>query len=107
MEANSRLAANAYKMLAELQESAGDKKVGSIIDTGEKSPFGGMVDNVVSQLTDQAKQADAQTQSMASGKADIVDVVTAVSQTQLAIESVVSVRDQVIAAYEKIMAMPI
>ena len=44
---------------------------------------------------------------MAAGKANIVDVVTAVSETEVAIEALVSVRDKVIAAYEEIMRMPI
>jgi flagellar hook-basal body complex protein FliE len=44
---------------------------------------------------------------MAVGKANIVDVVTAVSQTEVAVDALVSVRDRVIAAYEEIMKMPI
>ncbi len=44
---------------------------------------------------------------MASGKANIVDVVTAVADTEVAVETLVSVRDKVIAAYEDIMKMPI
>jgi flagellar hook-basal body complex protein FliE len=107
MEANSRLAANAYKMLSDLKDGLDQKSVGKVIDTGEKSDFGGMVSDVVSKFTEQAKSTDAQTQAMASGKADLVDVVTAVSQTQLTMETIVSVRDQVISAYEKIMQMPI
>ena len=43
----------------------------------------------------------------AAGKANIVDVVTAVSETEVAIDAVVAVRDKVIAAYEEIMRMPI
>ncbi len=44
---------------------------------------------------------------MAAGKANIVDVVTAVAETEVAIEALVAVRDQVIQAYEEIMKMPI
>jgi flagellar hook-basal body complex protein FliE len=40
-------------------------------------------------------------------KAKIVDVVTAVSATEVAVDAVVAVRDRVIAAYEDIMKMPI
>ena len=42
-----------------------------------------------------------------SGKANVVDVVTAVAETETAIEAVVAVRDKVIQAYEEIMRMPI
>ena len=44
---------------------------------------------------------------MAAGKANIVDVVTAVAETEVAIEALVAVRDKVIQAYEEIMRMPI
>jgi flagellar hook-basal body complex protein FliE len=53
------------------------------------------------------RKSDAQTRAAANGKANIVDVVTAVSETEVAIDAVVAVRDRVIAAYEDIMKMPI
>jgi flagellar hook-basal body complex protein FliE len=37
----------------------------------------------------------------------MVDVVTAVAESEVAIETLVSVRDKVITAYEDIMKMPI
>ena len=57
--------------------------------------------------TEAGRKSDAQTQAMATGKANVVDVVTAVAETEVAIEALVSVRDKVIAAYEEIMRMPI
>jgi flagellar hook-basal body complex protein FliE len=53
------------------------------------------------------KKSDAQTQAMANGKSNMVDVVTAVAETQVAVDAVVAVRDKVISAYEEIMKMPI
>ena len=44
---------------------------------------------------------------MANGKANMVDVVTAVAETEVAIDALVAVRDKVISAYEEIMRMPI
>jgi flagellar hook-basal body complex protein FliE len=43
----------------------------------------------------------------AAAKAYAVDVVTAVSETEVAVEALVSVRDRMIQAYEEIMRMPI
>jgi len=43
----------------------------------------------------------------ATGKADVVNVVTAVAESEAALETLVAVRDRVIAAYEEIMRMPI
>ena len=44
---------------------------------------------------------------MVNGKANVVDMVTALSETEIAIQSMVTVRDRVISAYEEIMRMPI
>ena len=48
----------------------------------------------------------AATQHLA-GRADIVDVVNAVNQAELTLDTVVAVRDKVVAAYQSIMNMPI
>jgi flagellar hook-basal body complex protein FliE len=37
----------------------------------------------------------------------MIDVVTAVAESEVAIDTLVSVRDKVISAYEEIMKMPI
>lgn len=42
-----------------------------------------------------------------SGKADLTDVVTAVSEAENALNTVVAVRDRVISAYQDIIKMPI
>ena len=44
---------------------------------------------------------------MVNGKSNMVDVVTAVAETQVAVDAVVAVRDKVIQAYDEIMKMPI
>ena len=41
-----------------------------------------------------------------AGKADVTDVVTAVSNAELALNTVVAVRDRVISAYQDIIKMP-
>ena len=43
----------------------------------------------------------------ASGKANVVDVVTAVAESETALQTLVAVRDRVISAYEEIMRMQI
>ena len=58
-------------------------------------------------VVDAGRKSDGQAQAMAAGKANIVDVVTAVSETEVAVEAMVSVRDKVIQAYEEIMRMQI
>ena len=54
-----------------------------------------------------AQKSDMQSQAVANGNANMVDVVTAVAETETTVQTLVSVRDKVIAAYEDILKMPI
>ena len=69
--------------------------------------FGDVLKDAVGSVLDAGSKSDAQTVAMASGKANVMDVVTAVAETDVAVSTLVSVRDKVIAAYEDIMKMPI
>jgi flagellar hook-basal body complex protein FliE len=69
--------------------------------------FTSVLKETVSSIAEMGRKSDAQARAAANGKANIVDVVTAVSETEVAIDAVVAVRDRVIAAYEDIMKMPI
>jgi flagellar hook-basal body complex protein FliE len=99
-------AANAYSSLARLADpSSGLASALGNSDVGVK--FGSVLKDVVATVNEAARKSDQQSQSLAGGKANIVDVVTAVAETEVAIEALVSVRDRVIQAYEEIMRMPI
>ena len=74
--------------------------------SGEAS-FASLLKEAIGSVAEAGRKSDAQTRAAATGKANIVDVVTAVSETEVAIDAVVAVRDRVIAAYEDIMKMPI
>jgi flagellar hook-basal body complex protein FliE len=69
--------------------------------------FSAMIGKALEATADAGRKADAQTASVATGRSDIVDVVTAVAESEAAIETLVAVRDRVIAAYEEIMRMPV
>ncbi|MEA2904776.1 MAG: flagellar hook-basal body complex protein FliE [Alphaproteobacteria bacterium] len=98
-------AANAYSSLARLADpSAGLAK--AVGETGGPS-FGSLLKDALGSVLEAGHKSDLQQQQMAAGKANIVDVVTAVSETEVAVEALVSVRDRVIQAYEEIMRMPI
>ena len=98
-------AANAYASLARMSDpSAGLAKAAG--DAGGPS-FGSLLKDVVGSVLEAGHKSDAQQQALATGKANIVDVVTAVSETEVAVQTLVSVRDRMIQAYEEIMRMPI
>lgn len=53
------------------------------------------------------KEAETQSAAAIAGKADIKEVVAAVTNAEMTLETVVTVRDKVINAYNEIMRMPI
>src|SRR5262245_33186951 len=99
-------AANAYAKLAKLTDPTVSLGKAAGVESNGPS-FGAMVRDAVNSVVETGKKSDAQAQAMAAGKANLVDVATAVTETEVAVQTLVSVRDKVIAAYEEIMRMPI
>jgi flagellar hook-basal body complex protein FliE len=101
--ASPAVAANAYASAARILDSG---VAGKGADSTGPS-FGDVLKEAVGGVLDTGRKSDAQTVAMASGKANVMDVVTAVAETDVAVSTLVSVRDKVIAAYEDIMKMSI
>lgn len=101
-------AAGAYANIAKLTANPTSALAGI---AGGSSQSGTNFTSVLKEAMDAVKEtghkSDMQTRAVANGKSNMVDVVTAVSETEVAIDAVVAVRDKVIAAYEEIMKMPI
>jgi flagellar hook-basal body complex protein FliE len=100
--ASPTVAANTYANLARILDTGAGK--GS--EAGGPS-FGAVLKDAIGSVLEAGKKSDAQTVAMASGKANVMDVVTAVAETDVAVSTLVSVRDRVIQSYEDIMKMPI
>ena len=101
--ATPTIAANAYASLARIMESGG---AGKGNETGGQS-FGALLKDALGSVMEAGRRSDAQSVALASGKANVMDVVTAVAETDVAVSTLVSVRDRVIQSYEDIMKMPI
>ena len=102
-------AASAYANIARLATDpsrALGGMPGAAAASGEGS-FASLLKDAIGSVVETGKKSDAQTQAMVNGKSNMVDVVTAVAETQVAVDAVVAVRDKVIAAYDEIMKMPI
>jgi flagellar hook-basal body complex protein FliE len=97
-------AANAYANIARLTFGIGSGGTPAATPTGD---FASVLKDAMSSIEAMGHKSDAQSHALATGKANMVDVVTAVSETEVAIDAVVAVRDRVIAAYQDIMKMPI
>ena len=102
--ASPTVAANAYANFAKMMERGGAEKAGNAV---AGPSFSSLVKDAVGSVMEVGRKSDAQTMAMASGKANVMDVVTAVAETDVAVSTLVSVRDRVIQAYEDIMKMPI
>jgi flagellar hook-basal body complex protein FliE len=99
-------AANAYAALARMGEQT--KGLAGDAAAQEGGPnFGAMLKDAVDGVIAAGHKSDVQANAVAMGKANMIDVVTAVAESETAVQAMVSVRDKVIAAYEEILRMPI
>ncbi|MBA5779291.1 flagellar hook-basal body complex protein FliE [Stappia sp. F7233] len=95
--------ANAYNSIASLANQAkpSQNEAATSVD------FGSMVKSALEGVVEKGEQADQKALGLVQGQADVVDVVTAIAETEVAMEALVSVRDRVISAYQEILRMPI
>lgn len=108
MAINSVQANQAYmKALSSISDK--QSQASSVLGMGDESTsnFGAMLGETVNKIVESGQKADERIVSQAVGKVDVVDVVTAVAETEVAIQTLVSVRDRVISAYQDILRMPI
>jgi flagellar hook-basal body complex protein FliE len=94
-------AARAYQQAAQATRGAAGAEGGEGVD------FGSLVQEAIRQAGASAVQAESQALAVASGQANIVDVVTAIAAAETQLQTVIAVRDQVIQAYQEILRMPI
>ncbi len=103
------IAAKAYAAVqaqaASLSQSAGALGAGQGPQGGHG--FEELLKNAMSDAMQASRNAEIQMKAQVQGKADLVDVVTAISSAQTSLQTVLAVRDQVISAYQQIMQMPI
>jgi flagellar hook-basal body complex protein FliE len=105
--ATNAFAANAYAAIQGLAGPGAGRGPVSGVKPGGGVDFAGLLQGAVDGVAQKGKAAEMQAAAAAGGSADIVDVVTAVAESEAALETLVAVRDKVIAAYEDIMRMPI
>lgn len=102
---NPGQAASAYALTQKMSSNP----AAAIPKQGEQgNSFADVLEATVGRAHDAGKRSDVLSMQAASGKpTDLVEVVTAVAESEAALESLVAVRDRVVAAYEEIMRMPI
>ena len=99
-------AMNAYAAAARSIQDSGGGGAASGSGPAAGADFTAMIENAVQGATQQVGQAEQLTAQAALGQAELVDVVTAVSAAEATMETMISVRDEVIKAYQEILRMP-
>jgi flagellar hook-basal body complex protein FliE len=95
----------AYNRVAEqarLQPPAGGQET-----AGAGNDFAQVLRDAASDAISTMKTGETQSLAAAAGKADINDVVMAMSNAELTLQTVVTLRDKAVQAYQQILRMPI
>ncbi len=69
--------------------------------------FAELVKSIGESALEAGNRADQLSVAAVEGKANVAEVVTAVANAELALQTVIAVRDQVVSAYQEILRMPI
>lgn len=74
---------------------------------GDGASFKAALTEIIGGVSEAAAASETTSMQAVAGQADLIDVVTAVTNAELVVETVVAVRDRVIQAYNDIIRMPI
>lgn len=106
MDASSLNATLAYRNQLKLMEQSQD--AGPEVEKAAAGPsFAQMVGESLKDSADTLRATDALEMQAVTGRVDLTDLVTAVTNAELTLNTVVAVRDRVINAYQDILRMGI
>jgi flagellar hook-basal body complex protein FliE len=104
MSINIANAVNAYKQaLTKIDKGGLDPRT----DATGSGDFAGLVRDAATSVTEAVRGGEKATVQAMTGGAELTDIVTAVSNAEITLQTVVVVRDRVIQAYQEIIRMPI
>jgi len=76
-------------------------------ETPETGSFADLVKQVSEEAMKAGQVAEQKTEAAVQDKAELTDVVTAIANAEVTLQTVVAVRDRIISAYQEILRMPI
>jgi len=97
-------AISAYRNAANPMAALDKDAATNASDTG--TDFASVLKDATKMAIGTAKGAEQASLSAVAGKADIREVVAAVGNAEMTLQTVVNIRDKVISAYSEIMRMP-
>jgi len=93
--------------------------IGAYVNAGKAAPglepqgqsaganFADLVKGAAESALQSGQNAESMTLQAIDGNAEVADVVTAIADAELALQTVIAIRDQVVQAYQEILRMPI
>lgn len=93
---------NVANALAAYRQNGDNASAASAAGSSDGESFSDTLKGFVGDAVQSVKQGEAAATSAAAGKASIANVVTAINSAELMLETVVAIRDKVIAAYQDI-----
>jgi len=104
---NPSIAINAYSNSSSIARGAKGAEGASATGSSEGVTFSDFLKQKTSESVDVLHKSEEMSAKAITGEADLTDVVSAVSAAELTLQTVVSVRDRMVSAYQEIMRMPI
>ena len=105
-EFNIHQALNAYQRAARQSVSGSDETKGQVQAAGQEE-FGDLVRDAIMEARKIGERSEKMSIAAINDRADITQVVTAVAEAELTLQTVVNVRDKVLEAYKDIIRMPV
>lgn len=105
MNVTNATASNAYKIAQKMLNEATESTSGTT--GGGRSAFSELVSSAAGNTIGNIRKAEQVSADAIVGKASLNEVVNAVNNADVALKSVVAIRDKVIGAYQDIIKMPI
>ncbi|HEX4890208.1 MAG TPA: flagellar hook-basal body complex protein FliE [Alphaproteobacteria bacterium] len=100
-------AASAYAQAAGRILDVGAAQSGAAGAAQGGPSFADLVKDSIGDAVDTSKKSETASLNAIDGRADVVDLVTAINDAEMTLQTVVAVRDRVVQAYQEIMRMPI
>jgi len=109
VDAKAINASMAYADALNRAKDIGPGAIGAEVDAlkSGQQDFSSMLEDVAKSAIEGTKSGDDAGIRAAAGQIDMIDVVTAVTNAEITLQTVVAIRDKVVESYEKILQMPI
>tara|TARA_B100000965_G_scaffold214780_1_gene179572 strand:+ start:494 stop:829 length:336 start_codon:yes stop_codon:yes gene_type:complete len=104
---NIHQALNAYQQAARQTVSGSSQQSKADVQPAGQEEFGDLVRSAIMEARKIGERSEKMSIAAINDRADITQVVTAVAEAELTLQTVVNVRDKVLEAYKDIIRMPV